>query len=94
MKRCSTVDLREREVINLCDGARLGYVCDFEIDCCDGKIISLIVPGERGLLGGRKTPDIVIPWCKIECFGEDTVLVRLTPEECCPRFEKRKGKFF
>ena len=26
--------------------------------------------------------DIVIPWCKIECIGEDTILVRLTVEEC------------
>jgi len=94
MKKCSTVDLREREVINLCDGARLGYVCDFEIDCCDGKILALVVPGERGFFGGCKSSDIIIPWCKIECFGEDAILVKLTPEECCTRCETKKRRLF
>ena len=92
MKKCTTEELRDRAVINLCDGARLGYACDFEFDVCDGRICALIVPGERGLLGGCKTPDIIIPWCKIECFGEDTILVKLAPEECCPKFDKKKRK--
>jgi hypothetical protein len=38
--------------------------------------------------------DIIIPWHKIECFGEDTILVRLTQSDLscclCPR-PKRKG---
>ena len=32
MKRCSTAELRNLEIVNLCDGARLGYACDFEFD--------------------------------------------------------------
>ena len=44
MERFSTCELREKEVINLCDGARLGTPCDFEFDVCDGKITALIVP--------------------------------------------------
>ena len=28
-----------------------------------------------------KTEYLFIPWCKIECIGEDTILVRLTPNE-------------
>ena len=94
MKRYTTSELREMEVINLCDGARLGYACDFEFDKCDGRILSLIIPGEKGILGGRKSGDIIIPWCKIECFGEDTVLVKLPPEECVCRPEKKKRMFF
>ena len=35
MKRCSTAQLREKEIINLCDGMRLGYADDFEFDLND-----------------------------------------------------------
>lgn len=94
MKRFTTSELREMEVINLCDGARLGYACDFEFDKCDGKILALIIPGDRGLFFGNKGNDIVIPWCKIECFGEDTVLVKIAPEECVFKCEKRKRRLF
>ena len=31
-------DLREKEVINICDGERLGFVEDVEFDLCTGKI--------------------------------------------------------
>ena len=94
MKRFTTSELREMEVINLCDGARLGYACDFEFDKCDGKILSLIIPGERTLFGGCKRDEIMIPWCKIECFGEDTILVKITPEECIFKCENKKRRFF
>ena len=90
--KTTTLELREKEVINLCDGARLGCPSDFEFDMCDGKILALIIPGERGLLGGCKTQDIIIPWCKIECLGEDTILVKLSPNECCRTPEKRKKR--
>ena len=94
MKKISTRDLREMEIINLCDGARLGYACDFEFDKCDGKILSLIIPGEKGLFCFNQTSDIIIPWCKIECFGEDTILVKLAPEECVSKGERRRRGFF
>ena len=29
-------DLREKEVINICDGERLGFVEDVEFDLCTG----------------------------------------------------------
>ena len=94
MKSTTTMELREKEVINLCDGARLGHPCDFQFDICDGKILALIIPGEKGLWGGCKTQDIVIPWCKIECFGEDTILVKLESNECCRTPEKRRKREF
>ena len=94
MKKISTLELREREVINLYDGARLGYPCDFEFDACDGKILALIIPGEKGVFGGCKTQDIIIPWCKIECLGEDTILVKLEQGECCKRLDKKRRREF
>ena len=38
-------ELKRMEVINICDGKRLGFVGDVEFDKCSGKIECLIVPG-------------------------------------------------
>ena len=81
MKRCSTADLRRLEIVNLCDGVRLGYATDFEFDCDDARILALIVGGSCGFFGIGKGEDLVIPWNRIECIGEDTVLVRMTHQE-------------
>ena len=94
MKKITTYDLKKMAIINLCSGACLGYASDLEFDRCDGRIISLIICGEKGILGNRQRSEIVIPWCNIECFGEDVILVKLTPEECIPRCDKRKRLFF
>ena len=73
---CRIVEMRNREVICLKDGSRLGVVCDVEIDTCTGKMVSVIIYGKPklwGLMG--KEPDLVIPWEEIQVFGEETVLV-------------------
>lgn len=82
MESFNTCDLRNKEVINLCDGARLGCPSDFEFDPCDGKITALVIAGQGGFLGFGHCNDIVIPWEKIECVGEDAILVRISTREC------------
>ena len=69
-------DLRQKEIINLSDGARYGFVSDLELDTADGKILSLIVPGPGRVLGvfGRDQ-EYRIPWDKITKIGEDIILV-------------------
>jgi len=93
--RLNTCDLREKEVINLCDGSRLGCPSDFEFDACDGRILSLVVLRPSGFLGLSHDKDLVIPWCRIECIGEDAILVRLTkedfPQGSCEGRKKKKS---
>ena len=81
MQRLSTGELREKEVINLCDGSKLGCPCDFEFDLCDGKITALVLYQPSGFCGMGRGNEILIPWCKIECIGEDAILVRLSQNE-------------
>lgn len=93
MNICSTGDIRDKEIINLCDGMRLGYATDFEINVCDARIVALIVPSCGGFLGLSKGEAIVIPWDKIECIGEDTILVRVNTVElgkCCSDRKKNR----
>ena len=56
-------ELREKEVINICDGEKLGNVCDIEFEERTGKIIALIIPGPCKILGiiGRDQ-EYIIPY--------------------------------
>lgn len=89
--------LGEKSVVNLCDGKNLGYVCDIRFNSDDGKICALVVPKCCGFFILSKCESLIIPWEKVECIGEDTILVRISENECKRHFgehEKRKKHFF
>ena len=74
-------DLREKEVINICDGERLGFVEDVEFDLCTGKITHIIIPGPCKFFGvlGREE-EYVIEICHICKIGTDLILVEVNKE--------------
>lgn len=84
---CRIFDMGYKEVINLCDGARLGYVNDVEIDMKEGRVTALVIPGRLRLFGllGRED-DYIVPWSGIEKIGEDIILVR------APELTLRRGE--
>ena len=93
MRKISTACLRELEVINLCGGERLGYPCEFELDLECGKLISMSVKDREGIALFSKKDEYIVPWCKIECIGEDAILVRLSAEELSGCLcDTKKGK--
>ena len=73
------LDFKHKEVINICDGKRLGYVQDVCADLETGKITSIIVPGGTNKLMNlfSNINDIIIPWEKIKCISEDLILVEI-----------------
>lgn len=79
---CTTFDeLKRKDVINICDGANLGRVCDIEIDVTgpEGRITAIIVPGPARLFGIlRSDEELVIPYHCIRKIGEDAILVEIT----------------
>ncbi len=86
---CRVADLRCKEVINVRDGARLGYISDVEIDTACGRVLAIIVPcGGFALFGGE---DYIIPWDAISRIGEDIVLIDF---ELRPRPPKEKKRLF
>ena len=76
-EKCCIADLRNKEVINICDGRRLGRVIDVEFNVCDGKIISLVVPKDEKVSLFGKVDGFNIPWCKIDKIGDDIILVNI-----------------
>ena len=70
-------DLRQKDVINTCNGASLGKPMDLEFCPADGRISALVVPCEfslTALLRGERC-GIVIPWENICKIGDDVILV-------------------
>ena len=68
--------LRRKEVINLCDGCRLGCVGDVEIKLPEGEVRALIVYGPCRFFGlfGRGE-DFYVPWDCVQRFGDDIILI-------------------
>ncbi|MCD8329984.1 MAG: YlmC/YmxH family sporulation protein, partial [Lachnospiraceae bacterium] len=56
-------ELKEKEVINICDCKRIGCVADLEINPVTGCIEAIIVP-ESGKFCGifGKANEYVVPW--------------------------------
>ena len=72
------LDFKHKEVINISDGRRLGFVQDVAASLETGVITSIIVPGSTKLFSMFSgNNDIVIPWNKIKCIGDDVILVEI-----------------
>ena len=68
-------ELCKKEVVNTCDGCKLGYVSDLEIDAVCGRVNALLVPKAHKLFA--KCDYYVIKWEQVERIGADMILVRL-----------------
>ena len=67
--------LIRKEVINICNGCRMGFVCDVEIDVACGKVCSIFVPKPHGFL--QKVQFHCIKWDQIEQISSDMILVAI-----------------
>lgn len=78
LSKTSFSELRRKEVINVCDGARLGHICDLELDACSGLILAILAPGPARLFGLLHSEEVLaIPFGNIKKFGEDVILVEM-----------------
>lgn len=72
------LDFKHKEVINITNGKRLGYVQDVCADLETGTITHIIVPGSNKIINiFAGNNDIVIPWQNIKCIGDDLILVEI-----------------
>ena len=56
-------ELRERDVVNVNDGRRLGLIKDLDLDLDKGRVKAIIIPAPGGIFGklSRIAHDYVIP---------------------------------
>ncbi len=69
-------ELKSKEVINLVDGRRLGFVKDIEFSLETGRLVSIILPGPWSLFKAFSgEAELVIPWRDVRKIGEEIILV-------------------
>lgn len=81
--RMRVCELREKEVINVCNCKRLGNAVDLVFDPCNGCVEAIVIPGPGkicGFLGSDS--EYVIPFSCIKKIGEDIIFVEICEEKC------------
>lgn len=72
------LDFKHKEVINISDASRLGFVQDVNAELGSGLITSIVVPGHSKFFNFLSSENqMVIPWSSIKRIGDDVILVEL-----------------
>lgn len=71
------VDLKQKEVINIVDGKKLGYPEDFIFDSENTKIKSFTIPTPTKTFSFKKSEPKVVNLDDIFLIGQDVILVNL-----------------
>ena len=93
--QCRMRDLRCKEVINISDGCRLGFVSDVDIRIPEVQVIAIVVNGPCRFFGlfGRGE-EFYIPWECIQRIGDDIILIDKPFQRREPgQDRKRRRKF-
>lgn len=92
LMRLTLDEIKEKEVVNLTDGACFGFPGDILMDTETKSVLALVIKGKLklfGLLG--KEDDVMISWEKIETIGKDTILVKTGPEYLQSKSSKKSS---
>ena len=92
MAVCRFSDYQCKEVINVSDGCRLGYVRDLEVNVGDGCICAIYVPGPWRWSSVFHRNCCRIPWSCIRQVGSDLILVDVQLAGCFVGKPPRRGK--
>lgn len=70
-------ELKLKEVINIENGEKLGFVDDIEFESETGSVAAIVIFGRKRLFGFLgKDSDIIFSCKDVELIGKDTILVR------------------
>ena len=93
--QCRMRDLRCKEVINISDGCRLGFVSDVDIRVPEGQVIAIVVNCPCRFFGlfGRGE-EFYIPWECIQRIGDDIILIDKPFQRREPTQERKRRRKF
>ncbi len=70
------LNLCEKEIISIETGKKLGYADDVVFDRATATITKLVVFSKGKFLGLKGKDNIMIDWCDVVTFGDDTILIK------------------
>ena len=70
-------DIMDKEIINVKNGKKMGFITDIDIDVNDGRVISFSTTGDVGGFFSRGTDMDMIFWNDIVKIGCDTIIVNI-----------------
>ena len=74
-------DIMDKEIINVKNGKKMGFITDIDIDVNEGKVVSFSTTGEgSGGFFSRGMDVDVIFWNHILKIGCDTIIVNIGSE--------------
>lgn len=71
------VDLKQKEIINIVDGKKLGFPDDIVFDSENTTVKSFTIPGQSKAFGLKKGESRTINLDDIFLIGEDVILVNI-----------------
>ena len=93
--QCRIRELRRKEVINISDGCRIGYVEDVDIRIPEGQVAAVVVCGPCRFFGlfGRGE-EFYVPWECIQRIGDDIILIDKPVSRREPQSERKRRRKF
>ncbi|MBR2974917.1 MAG: YlmC/YmxH family sporulation protein [Clostridia bacterium] len=73
-------ELRQKEIVNVLCGKRMGKLSDLIFSTNSKKVLGIVVPSQHKLF--RQREDIFIPWDNINKIGDDVILVSINVDSC------------
>ena len=75
-------DIMDKEIINVKNGKKMGFITDIDIDVNEGRVVSISTTGEgSGGFFSRGVDMDVIFWNDILKIGCDTIIVNIGSEK-------------
>ena len=70
-------DIMEKEIINVKNGKKLGFITDIDLDVENGKVSSFSITGSSGNFFSRGAEIDTVCWRDILRIGCDTIIVSI-----------------
>ncbi|WP_455544206.1 YlmC/YmxH family sporulation protein [Intestinibacter sp.] len=70
-------DIMEKEIINVKNGKKLGFITDIDLDVENGKVSSFSITGSSGSFFSRGAEIDTVFWRDILRIGCDTIIVSI-----------------
>ena len=70
-------DIMEKEIINVKNGKKLGFITDIDLDVENGKVSSYSITGSSGNFFSRGAEIDTVFWRDILRIGCDTIIVSI-----------------